>query len=667
MDNRIAVKDIILIILVLGVGVLVAMSMWMQDRRQWERLDQVVSQLEDQRESVNLYRQEIDQMKADQLALRTGVEQMSQNVGDMTAGVREMVEVLKQSAAKGSTNAPRLADNAGSALEGAGDVEFSAKQFDDDPSFYRVADLPQREGFAEGDFYIDAFSATVKSLTPLIAGDLYQDRISRYVLDTLLQRDLDTLEWEPSVAESWTVSEDGLTFTFKLRDDVKFSDGVPLTAHDVQFTYEWTMNPKVAAPRARAYYQKFDHIKALDDHTVEFKFREPYFAALGLCGEMQILAKHWYGKFSEDKFNETPGLLFGSGPYKMRVDPETWKPGSQKIELVRSDNYWGPRAPLDRVIWREILEDTAMEAEFRNGGVDRLGVRPASFRKLSRDNNLRAKANLYEYEYVNSGYVYIGWNQKKNQRATPFADKRVRQAMTMLIDRDTIAKRVYDNLWTTATGPYHPLGWQVDPTIKPWPYDPERAKQLLDEAGFTDRDGNGIRESPSGEPFAFKLIHSVGLAETTQMVLLMKDAMKKVGVDLQPDPLDWPAMQQKLDDRNFDAIMLGWGGVVDTDVYQMFHSDQIEDGGDNYTHYISPEIDGLIDEARKTVDRDKCQVLWRKVHAILHEDQPYTFMFNRKAVVYVDKRIDNVQITNMGMNYAWEFFVPAAQQRHTQP
>jgi len=164
---------------------------------------------------------------------------------------------------------------------------------------------------------------------------------------------------------------------------------------------------------------------------------------------------------------------------------------------------------------------------------------------------------------------------------------------------------------------------------------------------------------------SFTLIHSANSFETKQMVLLIQDTMKQVGVELKMDPLDWPIMQQKLDDRNYDAILLGWGGVVDTDVYQMFHSSQTQDGGDNYTYYISPKIDKLIEQARSTVDREKCQGLWRQVHAQLHEDQPYTFMMNRKAVVYVDKRIHNVQITPVGMNYAWEYYVPKQMQRHT--
>lgn len=610
MDNRFNIKDIVLIVLIITLGVMMCLSM-MQKDRQWDEVQKTLALLEKQNDIL-------EQIKRGDIQLN-------------------------------SANGPKV----------------SKQAIFDDPAFYRVADLPDREDYAEGDFFIDAFAATVKSLTPLVAGDIYQDRISRYVLDTLLRRDLDTLKFEPLVAESWTISDDGLTFTFNIRKDVVFSDGVPMTAHDVQFSYDWIMNPKVAAPRQRAYYQKFEYVKALDDFTVEFKFREPYFAALGLCGELEILAKHYYSQFTEDEFNEKPGLLFGSGPYRMREEPKTWAPGSGKIELVRNDNFWGPPPALDRVIWREIKEDTAMEAEFRNREIDQMSIPPTSYRKLSRDEDLRKQANLYEYEYVSSGYFYVGWNQRKNDKPTPFTDKRVRQAMTMLIDRDSICSRVFDNLATPATGPFHPMNWQVDPSIKPWPFDPVAAGKLLDEAGYTDRDGNGIRESPQGVPLSFKLVHAAQSPTTQQMVELMQDAMKKAGVDMQLDPLDWPIMQQKQDDRNYDAMLLGWGGVVDQDVYQMFHSDQISDGGDNTIHYVSEEADRLISQARATVDREKSAELWRQVHAVLHEDQPYTFLVNRKAVIYVDKRVENILKTKMGRNYAWEFYVPSAVQLHT--
>ena len=535
-----------------------------------------------------------------------------------------------------------------------------------DPTFYRMAGVDEREDFSQGDYFIDAFGTTVKNLTPYVAGDIYASRIGAHVMETLVTVDLNTLEHKPWVAKSWDISDDGLVYTFHLRDDVVFSDGETLDANDVVFTYNWVMNPQVAAPRMRSQLDKVESVEALDDLTVRFTFREPYFMSLTVVGlYLEILPEHWVSQFTEDEYNEMPGLMMGSGPYMLDVDPKEWEPATQKITLVRNDNYWGPAPPMDRIIWREILEPTAQLTAFRNRETDRFSVRPSMYRELSKDEQLRKQATLREYDYVSSGYIYVGWNQKKNGQPTAFSNKLVRQAMTHLIDRDTICGQVYENLARTTSGPFHPLGWQGDPTIEPWPYDPERAKALLDEAGYKDRDSNGIRESPEGEPLSFEFIYSTGGTESKDIATRIRDSMRQAGVECKPVAMDWPVMQQKLDDRSFDSIMLGWGGAFESDLYQMFHSDQTEDGGDNYVSYTNPEVDKLISAARTTIDRKESQKLWWKVHAQLHEDQPYTFMFNRKAIVYMDNRIKYVEVTKLGLNYAWEYYVPKSMQMHT--
>lgn len=669
MDNRFNVKDIVLIVLVLAVGGLVLISMWGQDRRQWDVLQNTLSQLKEQRESVDLYKRELAQMKRDQEALRGGVEKMTENVGTMTDGVRElnsgvaeMVEVLKTRPAQGGT------DGLGSINQGLpdgnGGVTFSADKRDD-KTFERVATLPDNPDYAEGDFFIDAFSAVVKNLTPYISSDLYASRIEGYVLETLITVDPNTLEYEPWIAKSWDVSDDGLTITYHLRDDVVFADGEKLDANDVVFTYEWVMNPEVDAPRTRSYFEKFESVTALDDHTVRFVYREPYFQALTVTGMyLTILPEHWVKQFTADQYNSTPGLLFGSGPYKLAGDPKEWQPGRGQIELVRNENYWGPRPALDKVIWREVQEYNAQLAMFRNQKIDRLTVRANNYRDLSADGQMRDIGRLYEYEYVSSGYTYIGWNQKKNGRSTPFADKRVRQAMSLLVDRDTMASGIYDNLVSVASGPFHPLGWQANPEIKPWDYAPDRAERLLDEAGYK-KDANGFRRSPSGEKLSFEFIYSTGSTESNDIAQAIKSAMGQAGIEVKTNPMDWPAMQQKLDDRSFDAIMLGWGGSISSDLYQMFHSDQIVDGGNNYISHENEALDKAIEKARSTVDQEKCEALWREVHAMLHDQQPYTFMFNRKSVIYMNKRLRNLEITSIGPNFAWEYYVPGPMQLHT--
>ncbi len=623
MESRFSLKDFV-IVGMLGVTIVMLGLAMVQFDRQWERVQAIDTQLQDQDETLRGMEQRLTQ----------GVVAVAPGSFDGTQG-------------------------------GAGVAGSDAASTDPTDPFYRIRGLAGEPDFATGDWFIDAFGTTVKKLTPLVSGDIYAARIQDFVLESLLKMDLDTFEWRPWIAEGWEVSEDGLTYSFDLRRGVVFADGEPLTADDLVFTYEWFMNPNVDAPRSRAYYEKIQSVVAEGDYRVVFTFSEPYFLAFSQSAGMPILARHYYEQFTEDQFNELPGLLFGSGPYRLREDPQEWESGSGKIELVRNESYWGVRPALDRVLWREISEDTARLAEFRNRGIDRFTVPATMYRQLTRDEDLRERAELYEFEYVSSGYSYVGWNQRRDGRATPFADVRVRQAMSHLIDRQTIAERIYDNLVTPTSGPFHPLGDQADPLIEPDAYDPARADELLTEAGYIDRDGDGVREGPEGRPFEFEFIYSASSPETKSLALTLKDAFAAAGINMQLDPLDWPVMQQKLSERNFDAITLGWGGSIETDPYQMFHSDQIADGGDNGMSYNSPRADDLIERARVSIDFDERTALWHELHAVLAEEQPYAFMFNRKAVAFVDRRLQNVRVTGVGLNLADEYYVPAGRQLHT--
>ncbi|MEM6756431.1 MAG: peptide-binding protein [Planctomycetota bacterium] len=616
MESRFGFRDALLVVLLLALIGSVWLSIWERDRS-WDVLQRLDARLREQSEAMARLS---DQIKAGAVAVRP---------------------------APASTN---------------GDPAATTGL---DEAFARELAPRADADFAFGGWYIDPFRSAVAKLTPLISVDVYARVIQDNVLDTLITRDPQTLEWKAWVAESWTVSDDGLTIAFDIRDGVNFADGEPLTADDVVFSYEMIMNPQINAPRLRVYYDIVESVVAESDRRVVFTLREPYFNSLSICGGMEILARHWYEQFSPDEFNTLSGLLFGSGPYRLDGDPEAWTPGSGTITLVRNDRYWGPRPILDRLVWREINDETALLAAFRNREVDRYGVQAEQYPQLSTDTQLLEQANLFEYETATSGYRYIGWNQVFNGKPTPFADRRVRLAMTMLTDRQAMIDELRNGLGAITTGPFNPLSDQADPGVQPWPYDPSRARELLAEAGYEDRDGDGVLESEAGEPLRFKLVYPSGNPGYQQMVLFLKDAYARAGVDLVPDPLEWTIMLQRINDRNFQAISLGWGGVVESDPKQIFHSASIEGGGDNYIGYRNPELDTIIDEARVTVDADKRRALWHEAHRILHEDQPYTFLFTSKSVVYIDKRFRNVEVTKLGLNGRTEYFVPADEQLYS--
>jgi peptide/nickel transport system substrate-binding protein len=429
------------------------------------------------------------------------------------------------------------------------------------------------------------------------------------------------------------------------------------------------MNPDIDAPALRAYYSKIESVVALNSHTVKFQYREPYFNALAFAGGLEVMPKHFYEPYlaRPNDYNQSKGLLLGSGPYRLE-DPVNWSPDRGVVELRRNPRYWAPLQPsFDRILWRVIENDSARLTTFRNGDIDSYGSRPIEYRRLAEDKDLAKKATHWEYMSPVAGYSYIGWNQERDGKPTRFADKRVRQAMTYLIDRERIVKEIYLGYAEVAVSPFNANSKQHDPALTPRAYDPEKGIALLREAGFEDRDGDGVLEDQAGEPFEFELVYFQASEDTGRLVLFLKDLLARAGILLKPKPTEWSVMIDQFDRRNYESMILGWTSSLETDLYQAFHSSQIEDAGNNFVNYHNPKLDKLIEQARATVVETKRMPLWQQAEGELYEDQPYTFLMRRKSLVFIDKRIRNVVKTKVGLNFGslpMENYVPISEQRY---
>ncbi len=539
-------------------------------------------------------------------------------------------------------------------------------------AFERAYRATQMEGYAIGDWLISPFGTGLKTITPLISSDAYAAEVQAYVLESLLSRNPDTLEWEGFIAEDdgWTVSNDGLTITFRMREGLTFSDGHPMDAGDVAFTFDFIMNEKIAAPRQRAYFQKIESVQATGKYEVVFQFKEPYFESLALAGSMPILPEHFYKRYLEQPliFNQSKGLLMGSGPYRLQ-DPEGWTPDAGIVELERNPYYWGPiTPPFETLLWNIIENDSARLTTFRNGDIDLYGARPREYQKLLDDTGLMRRTQNLDYMSPTAGYSYIGWNQERNGRPTLFADKRVRQAMTYLTDRQRIVEEIMLGYAEVAVSPFSPRSPQHDKSLEPREYNLEKAKQLLSEAGYQDRDGDGVIENADGKPFKFELVYFQDNPDTQRIVLFLRDLYAQAGILMMPKPTEWSVMIDLLEHKDFDAITLGWTSGVEIDIFQMFHSSQTVPGGDNFINYKNPRLDAVIEKARSTIDEEARMPLWHTAERILYEDQPYTFLMRSKSLVFIDDRIHNVQTTRLGLNkdiLPVEWFVPAGMQKYT--
>lgn len=500
----------------------------------------------------------------------------------------------------------------------------------------------------KGDWLLYRLGAEPHTLNPVTASDAYESMINAYILETLIERNKDTLELEPRLAERYEISPDYLEFTYYLRKDVKWHDGHPFTAEDVIFSYEKIIDPKTDAPHRKHYYRDIENVIALDDYTVRFKYKKPYFLALELTGGMPIVPKHVLenGDFNKHSYGRHP---IGTGPYKF----VEWKTGS-KVVLERNEGYWGEEPYLDKIIYRIITDNVVALQALKKGDLDTSGLTPIQWARQSDSKRFKDKLNKFNYYLPN--FSFIGWNAD-----TPFfEDKEVRKAMTHLINRKGILNGLMFNLARQVTGPFY-INSPEYTAFEPYEYDPEKAKQLLDEAGWIDSNGNGIRDK-KGMEFNFEFLISSGSQFAEQLATILKEDLKYVGIEMRIRRLEWSVFTQHLNERKFDATTLGWSLGVEQDPYQIWHSSQA-DHGSNFVGFRNEEADRIIEVARAEFDKEKRIKLYHRLNEIINEEQPYTFLFCYPSLAAVSKRFQEVNVYKLGLDLK-EWWVPLELQKY---
>ncbi len=503
---------------------------------------------------------------------------------------------------------------------------------------------------AEGDWLIYHIGAEPATLNPITATDAYESIVnSGNIYETLVKRDNETLEIIPLLADRWEISEDKLVYTFSIKRGIKWHDGIQFTSHDVVFSYEKIMDPKVDAPALRGYYKDIKRVEALDDYTVRFTYARPYFLALEFCGGMNIVPKHI---FENGDFNTNPAgrQPIGTGPYRFLK----WETGKE-IVLERNESYWGKKPNIKRIVFKIITDPTVTLQVLKRGEIDFSGLTPIQWSRQT--SSERFKKHFEKLSYFTPNYSFIGWNTN-----TPFfKDKRVRTAMTYLVNRKLILEKILYNLGEVVTNPFYINSPEYDKSIKPYPYDPLKAKQLLDQAGWVDHDGDGIRDK-EGVKFGFEFLLPSGSVTGEQISTILKEELKKVGIKMNIRRLEWAVFTKQLDERKFDAVTLSWAMGVESDPYQIWHSSQAERGS-NFVGFKNKEADQLIEKARTEFNRKKRIELYRRFAEIVYQDQPYTFLFCRKSTVALQRRFKGVKVHPLGLD-PLEWFVPLPLQRY---
>lgn len=510
---------------------------------------------------------------------------------------------------------------------------------------------------AYGDTIVEASIGDISGLIPNITSDSASFSVGSFIYDGLVRADRD-LSLTGELAESWEISKDERTITFHLKKGVRWHDGAPFTARDVEFTFRYMRDPKTPTAYAEAFLQAA-WLEVVDPHTVRVRYEKPYAPAL-LSWAFWILPAH----LLEEPWRNGVDLRttaqnrhpIGTGPFRFHE----WKP-QEKVVLLASPDYHRGRPFLDRVVLRVIPDQATIFLELKARNVDMAGLTPLQFR---RQTEYAAFAKYFEkYRYLSNSYAYLGFNLRDPR----FADRSVRHAIAHAIDKQEIIEGVLLGLGQEAVGPYKPGTWWYTDQVRTFPYDPERAKRLLREAGWRDRDGDGILEK-DGKPFRFTIRTNQGNSVRIQTAEIIQRRLKAVGIDVKIHVVEWAAfINTFIRKRDFEAIILGWGLGLDPDQYEIWHSSKTGPDQLNHVSYSNPEVDRLLEQGRRTFNQERRKAIYGELQRVLAEDQPVVFLYVPEALTAVSSRIQGIEPAPAGID--WNFirwYVPKDLQRYSR-
>lgn len=626
MQNRFGFKDFVIMLLAALTLLFVVLNMFQEDRRFGD---------------TRMLTQKIDEVERSVSQLRRQVESGSGSTADMDT----LLAALNQMNAGGTL--PTTARDESWAREGVPVIW---------PERWGPEHLPQdQEGFAEGGTFTETFEAQMTKLTPYTYSDVYGRRIvDEVVVEQLGNFHPETLRMKGWLADAWQMDPEGLWMRVRIDERARFSDGMPVTAEDVRFTFmDFIRNPAIEAERARSTMPQLEDVIVISEHVVEFIFNEAVYSNEVIALRSPILPKHFYSQFTPSQINQSTSLLMGSGAYRLPstdIDSQ-WRPGTT-LTLVRNEQYWGRRPPIDTLRFDVITDNVARLTAFENRRTDMIRATPEQYAAKERDPRFPEIGNQYAWPNMRSGYAFIGWNNgERDGTPTPFADPRVRRAMTMLLDRERINRDFYEGLASVATGPFSPATEQSNPNIEPLAYDLDEARRLLNEAGWIDRNDDGFLTNERGDRFTFKFTFSTGSSLGPRVGRYLVDQCALVGIRCEIEVVEWAILLEKMDTRDFDALTLAWSwSQPESDPRQLWHSDAIRNQGDNFVQYRNPRVDELIDRGRATINFDERQRIWQEIHAQLHEDQPYTFLLNLPWIRFVSNDVGNFRAYPVGID-----------------
>jgi ABC-type transport system substrate-binding protein len=479
-----------------------------------------------------------------------------------------------------------------------------------------------------------------KALNPLLSEDVDSTNVDHYIFARLMDRDNETGEYFPMIAEKLDVSKDRKVMTFTIRKNATWQDGSPITTEDFEFTYQKMWDPKVEAAPMRAFIGEFKFEK-LDSNTFKLTVENPNVnTLLNFIDNFIPIQKKQYAGVSD--FNKAKAIIdpIGSGPYKLKSYSR-----DQKVELDRVKGWWGDSLPqyknlnnFDSIVYR-IIPDTALAYEkFMKGEIDIIemnsemfGTRVKGSDKDKFGTEPESGKNIWAKHFRTQApaqWTYVGWNSKR----AVFSSKKTRQALAQLIDYDQIIEKVYHNEGIRCISPFGSgtPNTAPDQKSKTFNFNPKKALEMLKADGWADTDADSVLDKViDGKKvkFEFSLRYNSENPMRSKVAQMIKEQFKKAGIMVNVQAMEWNAYTAEIDNRNFDAFIMGWGkGNLYPDANQIWNSKSFENKGSNYVAFSNPKVDALIAVSQKEMDVKKRFKLMQEMGSLIYDDQPYAFI-----------------------------------------
>jgi len=503
---------------------------------------------------------------------------------------------------------------------------------------------------AKGDILVDATIGEASNLIPWVASDKPSHDVIANIYDSLIKYDKD-LNLVPQLAESWEISEDNLSITFKIRKGVEWSDGTPFSVADVMASYQTIIAPTTITPYAGD-YQMVQKAEIVNGKDFKVTYAEPFSPALASWSALAILPKHLLDKEKDLSKSELKTKPMGTGSYILK----NWQRG-QEVILEANPTHFEHEPWISKTRTRLITDLDAQFLELKAGKIDMMGLKPLQYTRLT--NGKEFTDRYAKYNYLGSGYTYMGFKLTHPL----FEDKLVRQALSFATPREDIVAGVLLGQGLPIACPFKPGTWAYNEQLSPYPYNLEKAKTLLTQAGWVDTDGDGIIDK-DGRAFSFTVMTNQGNDQRIKTAEIMQQAFKQVGIEMAIQTQEWSTfIENTINKRQFEAFILSWSLSVEPDPYDIWHSSKTGEREFNIIGFDNKEADDMMVKARRTFDQVERKQYLDRFQEILHDEQPYLFLYAPYALVALHKRFKNVAPAPAGIAYNFiDWYAPAEQQ-----